>query len=82
MQIYFYNFYNICYYDTMNKNLKSKNLKNLSAYFRPSIATDGVVFKKGDFITYEPNSSHSSYTKKGCLILTFMRGHNNQIKKK
>ena len=22
-----------------------------------------------------------SYTKKGCLILTFMRGHNNQIKK-
>ena len=45
MQIYFYNFYNICYYDTMNKNLKSKNLKNLSAYFRPSIATDGVVFK-------------------------------------
>ena len=46
------------------------------------IDSDGVVFKKGDFITYEPNSSHSSYTKKGCLILTFMRGHNNQIKKK
>ena len=46
------------------------------------IDSDGVVFKKGDFITYAPNSSHSSYTKKGCLILTFMRGHNNQIKKK
>ena len=46
------------------------------------IDSDGTVFKKGDFISYKPNSSHSSYTKKGCLILTFMRGHNNQIKKK
>ena len=43
--------------------------------------SDGTVFKKGDFISYEPNTSHSSFTKKGCLILTFMRGHNNQIKK-
>ena len=38
--------------------------------------------KKGDFISYKPNSSHSSYTKKGCLILTFMRGHNNKINEK
>ena len=45
------------------------------------IDSDGTIFKKGDFISYEPNSSHSSYTKKGCLILTFMRGHNNQINK-
>jgi len=45
------------------------------------IDSDGTVFKKGDFISYQPNSSHSSYTKKGCLILTFMRGHNNQIDK-
>ena len=45
------------------------------------IDSDGTIFKKGDFISYEPNSSHSSYTEKGCLILTFMRGHNNQIKK-
>ena len=44
------------------------------------IDSDGTIFKKGDFISYKPNSSHSSYTKKGCLILTFMRGHNNQIK--
>ena len=42
---------------------------------------DGVIFKKGDFISYAPNSSHSLYTEKGCLILTFMRGHNIQIKK-
>ena len=46
------------------------------------IDSDGAIFRKGDFISYEPNSRHSSYTKKGCLILTFMRGHNNQINKK
>ena len=46
------------------------------------IDSDGTIFKKGDFITYEPNSSHSSFTKKGCLILTFMRGQNNRINEK
>ena len=46
------------------------------------IDSDGTIFKKGDFISYEPNSSHSSYTKKGCLILTFMRGHNNKVNEK
>ena len=46
------------------------------------IDSDGTIFKKGDFISYEPNSSHSSFTKKGCLILTFMRGQNYQINKK
>ena len=45
------------------------------------IDSDGTIFQKGDFVSYEPNSKHSSYTKKGCLILTFMRGHNIQIKK-
>ena len=44
------------------------------------IDSDGTIFKKGDFISFKPNSSHSSYTKNGCLILTFMRGHNHQIK--
>ena len=46
------------------------------------IDSDGTVFKKGDFVTFEPNSSHSSFTEKGCLILTFMRGQNDQIKDK
>ena len=46
------------------------------------IDSDGAIFKKGDFFFYKPNSNHSSYTKKGCVILTFMRGHNNQINKK
>ena len=46
------------------------------------IDSDGTVFKKGYFVSYKPNTSHSSYTKKGCLILTFMRGHNIQLNKK
>ena len=46
------------------------------------IDSDGTIFKKGDFISYKPNSAHSSRTKKGCLILTFMRGQNNQTSKK
>ena len=45
------------------------------------IDSDGTIFKEGDFISYEPNSSHSSFSKKGCLILTFMRGHNKKIDK-
>ena len=44
------------------------------------IDSDGTIFKKGDFISYQPNSSHSSFTEKGCVILTFMRGQNNLIK--
>ena len=46
------------------------------------IDSDGAVFKKGDFVTFEPGSKHSSYTKKGCLILTFMRGINEPSKVK
>ena len=45
--------------------------------------TDPVnnIFKKGDIITYEPGSKHSSYTKNGCLILVFMRALNKVINK-
>ena len=46
------------------------------------IDSDGTIFRKGDFVSYKPNSSHSSFTEKGCLILTFMRGHNTQLNKK
>tara|TARA_B100000767_G_scaffold231757_1_gene223331 strand:+ start:125 stop:481 length:357 start_codon:yes stop_codon:yes gene_type:complete len=46
------------------------------------IDSDGTIFKKNDFVSYQPNSSHSSYTKKGCVILTFMRGHNKPINNK
>ena len=44
------------------------------------IDSDNKVFKKGDFVTFEPGSSHSSYTKNGCLILVFQRGKNKTIK--
>ena len=40
---------------------------------------DGKIFKKGDFITFEPGSKHSSHTKNGCLVLVFMRGINEPI---
>ena len=45
------------------------------------IDSDGTIFKKGDFVCYKPNTAHSSFTKKGCLILTFMRGNNKRINK-
>ena len=44
------------------------------------IDPDNKVFKKGDFVTFEPGSSHASYTKSGCLILVFLRGKNKPIK--
>jgi len=43
------------------------------------IDSDSKIFKKGDFITFEPGSTHSSYTKEGCLILVFMRGINQAL---
>ena len=42
---------------------------------------DDKIFKKGDFITFEPGSSHSSYTKAGCLLLVFQRARNKLLKK-
>ena len=43
------------------------------------IDPDNEIFKKGDFVSFEPGSNHSSYTKDGCLILVFMRGINQPI---
>ena len=43
------------------------------------IDVDGKVFKKGDIVSFEPGSQHSSYTKNGCLILVFMRSRNKTI---
>ena len=40
---------------------------------------DGKIYKKGDFVTFEPGSTHSSHTKEGCLILVFMRGINKPL---
>tara|TARA_B100001175_G_scaffold237799_1_gene204114 strand:+ start:118 stop:465 length:348 start_codon:yes stop_codon:yes gene_type:complete len=40
---------------------------------------DGKIFKKGDFVTFEPDTKHDSYTKNGCLLIVFMRGINKPI---
>ena len=40
---------------------------------------DGKIFKKGDFISFEPGSKHSSQTINGCLVLVFMRGINQLL---
>jgi len=40
---------------------------------------DRKIFKKGDFVTFEPGTTHSSHTKDGCLILVFMRGINKAL---
>jgi len=45
------------------------------------IDSDGKIFKKGDFITFEPGSTHSSYTKTGCLLLVFQRARNELLNK-
>ena len=43
------------------------------------IDPDGKIFKKGDFISFEPGSKHSSRTINGCLVLVFMRGINQLL---
>ena len=45
------------------------------------IDPDNKTFKKGDFVTFEPGSSHFSYTKIGCLLLVFQRARNELLKK-
>ena len=45
------------------------------------IDPDNKIFKKGDFVTFEPESSHFSYTKIGCLLLVFQRARNEPLKK-
>ena len=42
---------------------------------------DGKTFKEGDFVTFEPETNHSSHTLDGCLILVFMRGINKTLHK-
>jgi anti-sigma factor ChrR (cupin superfamily) len=70
----------------MEPGAKSKPHKHIS--FEEFIMLDGElidadnkVFKKGNIVTFEPNSSHSSYTENGCLILVFMRMRNKVIDK-
>ena len=41
------------------------------------IDKDNTKLKRGDFVSYKPGSHHSSYTKKGCTLLVFMRKKND-----
>ena len=43
------------------------------------IDKDNLKFKKGDFISFKPGTHHSSYTKKGCTLLVFMRKKNKLL---
>ncbi len=43
------------------------------------IDEDNTTFNKGDFISYKPGSTHSSFSKKGCLLLVFLRKKNKAI---
>ena len=45
------------------------------------IDLDKKIFKKGDFITFEPGSTHSSYSKTGCLLLVFQKARNELLNK-
>ncbi len=43
------------------------------------IDEDNTKLNKGDFISFKPGSRHSSYTKKGCTLLVFMRKKNKLL---
>jgi len=35
------------------------------------IDSDGKVFRKGDFVSFQPGTRHNSWTETGCLIAVF-----------
>ena len=41
--------------------------------------SDGMIFKKGEFVSFEPGSQHSSFSEKGALIIVFQRGLNQAL---
>ena len=43
------------------------------------IDKDNTKLNKGDFVSFKPGSHHSSYTKKGCTLLVFMRKKNKLL---
>jgi anti-sigma factor ChrR (cupin superfamily) len=43
------------------------------------IDSDGMVFKKGEFVSFEPGSQHSSFSEIGALIIVFQRGLNQPL---
>jgi len=43
------------------------------------IDCDGRVFKAGDFVRFEPGSTHHSASQNGCLILVILRNPNRPL---
>ena len=39
---------------------------------------DGMVFRPGDFVRFEPGSKHSSFSEEGCTLLVILAGGTNQ----
>ena len=39
---------------------------------------DGMVFRPGDFVRFEPGSEHSSFSEEGCTLLVILAGGTNQ----
>ena len=64
-----------------SKYHEHKNFEEFIMLEGELIDPDNNVLKKGDVVTYEPGSRHSSYTKNGCLALVFMRALNKVINK-
>ena len=63
------------------RSLKHKH-RNYEEFFvldGELIDEDNTTFNKGDFISYKPGSKHSSFSKKGCLLLVFLRKKNKAI---
>ena len=44
------------------------------------IDCDGQVFKRGDYVHFQPGSKHSSTTPKGCTLLVILRGNNRTLR--
>ena len=47
--------------------------------YKPGQVFNVSLFNKGDFVSFKPGSHHSSYTKKGCTLLVFMRKKNKLL---
>ena len=39
---------------------------------------DGMVFRSGDFVRFEPSSEHWSFSEKGCTLLVILSGGTNR----
>ena len=58
---------------------KHKNYEEFYVLDGELIDEDNTTFNKGDFISYKPGSRHSSFSKKGCVLLVFLRKKNKAL---